>query len=92
MAKPPYGRIAGIAKHGTDENLLAARDEIRWLARWADDIHGELQSIWRAAEVVIGPEAEIPELGIEARDVTIRLRLSNHELDTLIHLLKEDDE
>ena len=92
MAKPPYGRIAGVAKHGSDEELLALRDEIRWLGRWADDIHGELQSIWKDSEVVISPEQYDKDCDMEVRNVVIRLKLTTSEINTLTTLLKESDE
>lgn len=85
MAKPPYGRIASIAKHGTDEHLLAVRDEIRWLARWADDIHSELRAIWNCSSVVITPVDDG-----DCRQVTISLKLTKAEVETLLHLLDED--
>lgn len=87
MAKPPYGSVAGIAKHGTDEHLLAARDDIRWLARWTDDVHHVLSTVWRSADVTIGAIDDD-----NYRKVTLSLNLSQHELATLLHLLDEDDE
>ena len=87
MAKPPYGLIANTAKHGTDENLLAIRDEIRWLARWADDIHGELAMIWNEATVTISPSDDSHS---RMRKVDISLTLSEEGVFTLLHLLDED--
>jgi hypothetical protein len=87
VSKPPYGSIAATAKHGTDADLLAMRDQIRWLGRWTDDIHSELATIWRNAEIVVGPINNDDE-----RKVSITLTLSSHELATLLHILDEDTE
>lgn len=86
MTKPPYGHIAGIAKHGTDEELLKNRDEIRWLGRWTDDVHTTLRAIWNCSTVTISPCDD----GFY-RDVELKLRLTPDEVATLLHLLDEDD-
>lgn len=91
MAKPPYGHIANIAKHGSDEELLKLRDEIRWLGRWTDDIHGELRMIWKAAEVLIGPEHWDSACDTDIRDVVIKLKLTTDEINTLTTLLNEEN-
>lgn len=85
MAKPPYGRIASVAKHGSDADLLAARDDIRWLGRWTDDVHTELRDIWDSSTVTITPTDD------DHRQVTIELRLTKTGVRTLLHLLDEDD-
>lgn len=89
--KPPYGRIAETAKHGTDEQLLSLRDEIRWLGRWTDQIHDQLRMIWKCAEISISPEYWFQEGDLEVRDVVIKLRLTNEEIHTLTTLLNEDE-
>lgn len=86
MSKPPYGELAGIAKHATDEAFLSHRDDVRWLARWADDIHTELRSIWESADVAITPLSPVDD----TRQVTIRLTLTQSQIGTLLHLLDED--
>lgn len=85
MAKPPYGELAGVAKHATDEVFLSHRDDYRWLARWADDIHNELSSIWNSASILVSP---VDDDGF--RRVEIAITLSSSQLDALLHLLDED--
>lgn len=91
MAKPPYGMITGVAKHGSDDDLLKIRDDIRWLGRWTDQVHGELRSIWKAARVTIGPEQWDKECDMEVRDVMLHLKLTTQEINTLTSLLNEKD-
>lgn len=84
---PPYVHIQKVAKHGSDEDLLALRDEIRWLANWAEDVSSELSSIYHAATVVMTPSAYDEAIDMEVRDVQIRLKLTNEEVLTLIEIL-----
>jgi len=87
MSTPPFRHLHGIAKYGTDEELLANRDNIRWMATWADEVHSELQSIWTCAEVAIAPTKWNNDADCETRDVSIRLHLADGEIETLLSLL-----
>lgn len=84
---PPYVQIQQVAKHGSDEELLALRDQIRWLASWVQDVSSELSAIYMAASVVVTPSAYDEDIDMEVRDVQIRLKLTNEEILTLVDIL-----
>lgn len=87
MTPPPFRHIAGIAKHGNDADLLALRDEIRWLANWAIDLHDEIGAVWSAANVCISPTFWDKDVDAEVREVNLHLKLTQREVDTLLALL-----
>lgn len=87
MTTPPFMRIGGAAKHGSDEELLALRNEIRWLANWVGDVHGELSSIWFDAEIMIRPAVWDDESATELRDVTVKLRLTEDQIKMFAEIL-----
>lgn len=87
MSHPPFVEIRATAKHGSDERLLALRDEIRWLAAWASDVYAEICSIYEGAEILMSPRCFDEDNGFFFRDVTLKLKLSEHNLETISHIL-----
>jgi hypothetical protein len=90
MTTPPFMQIRGAAKHGSDEELLVLRNEIRWLANWAGDVYGELATIWYGAEILIRPAVWDDELSSEMRDVTVKMRLTEDQIKMFTEIFSYD--
>lgn len=90
MSTPPFRHVAGVAKHGDDADLIALRQDIRWLANWATDLQYELKSMWAAATVEVSSTAWDESAEAEVREVKLHLKLTDREIWTLAALLNPD--
>ena len=82
---PPIDRIAAVAKHGTDDELLELRADVRWLALWAGSVLDDLRDLARCATVTVGPERDAD--GYVVRSVSVTADVSPDQLAALASLV-----
>ena len=80
---PPYSEIYGIAKHGSDEELLKARDDIRWLALWAESLHDKQRALLSSSKITLHEESWNEELGF-FRVLEITAKIESAELQEML--------
>jgi len=75
---PPYSEIYGIAKHGSDEELLKVRDDIRWLALWAQNLHAQQCALLSGSKITLHEEEWEADTGF-VRLLEITAKLTSNE-------------
>jgi KaiC/GvpD/RAD55 family RecA-like ATPase len=85
---PPITHIAAVAKHGSDEDFLNIRNDVRWLALWIDEFRNDLVA---HHERLVVDKISDNESDLQQRQVTLTMTLSEEQLLNLLELLFTND-